>query len=449
MTTRFVALFVTAATLIAGTPTTGTAQVVETRWTVEASIARALASHRPLEATRAEAEAAARGANAMSAERWPTLGLSAGGVYSDDPVAVFGTRLRQQRFTQADFDVAALNDPDALGDWNAGLQARWSPLDFSRDAEIERSRILARAAEAGADRQAEVVVYRTRALHASAVMAEARLSAATSSLEAARATRDIVARRVDQGFLMERDLLRTEAALAGAIADSVRARASMEDTRDRLGLHLALGPDTLAVPVTGPEGAVRIALDDDAAAVRSDVEARRLTAEAARAGVDAARRSRLPSIELTGAVTAHAASDFDATGVFGTMGLAVQVPLFTSGRIGYAVDRADAMARAANLRNREAIATAEVELREARRAVQAAEAEVEAATRGAEAAAEARRLTRLRLDQGLATPDEALQADAGAARSDAMRIDALINLELGRAALDLARGGLPDIGDAR
>ncbi|HKK93600.1 MAG TPA: TolC family protein [Longimicrobiales bacterium] len=449
MTTRTLLGMAVAVVAIFGSPAPGVAQAVETEWTLDEAVARALASHRPLEATRAEAQAALRGASAAEAERWPTLGLSAGGVYSDDPVAVFGTRLRQQRFTQADFDVAALNDPDALGDWNAGLQARWSPLDFSRDSEIERSRILARAAEAGAERQAEVVVYRTRALYASAVMAEARLSTATSSLEAARATRDIVARRVDQGFLMERDLLRTEAALAGAIADSVRARASLEDARDRLGLHLALGPDTLAIPFAGPEGAVRIALDDDAPAVRSDVEARRLTAEAARAGVDAARRSRLPSIELTGAVTAHAASDFDATGLFGTVGLAVQVPLFTSGRIGYAVDRADAMARAADLRNREAIATAEVELREARRAVQAAEAAVEAATRGAEAAVEARRLTRLRLDQGLATPDEALQADADAARSDAMRIDALINLELSRAALDLARGGLPDIGDAR
>jgi outer membrane protein TolC len=440
--------FTAAAVMLGLAPASGSAQAVETEWTVEEAIARALVTHRPLEATRAEAEAAARGASAVGADRWPTLALSAGGVYSDDPVAVFGTRLRQQRFTQADFDVGTLNDPGPLGDWNAGLQARWSPFDFTRDSEIERSRILARAAEAGAERQAEVVVYRTRALHASATMAEARLVAAASGLEAARATRDIVARRVEQGFLMERDLLRTEAAVAAAVSDSVHADAAVQDARGRLGLHLALGSDTVAVPVGSPISGSGVAFDT-APEVRSDVEAQRLTAEAALAGVDAARRSRLPSVEVTGAVTGHAASDFDATGVFGTLGLAVQIPLFTSGRIGHAVDRADAMARAADLRNQEAVATAQVELREAQRAVRAAEAASEAATRGAEAALEARRLTRLRLDQGLATPDQALQADADAARSDAMRVDALAHLELSRAALDLARGGLPDIGDVR
>ena len=138
--------FTAAAVMLGLAPASGNAQAVETQWTVEEAIARALVTHRPLEATRAEAEAAARGASAVGADRWPTLALSAGGVYSDDPVAVFGTRLRQQRFTQDDFDVGALNDPGPLGDWNAGLQARWAPFDFTRDSEIERSRILARAA---------------------------------------------------------------------------------------------------------------------------------------------------------------------------------------------------------------------------------------------------------------------------------------------------------------
>lgn len=415
-------------------------QAVE--FTVDDAITRALASHRPLEAARADAEAAARGASAQGADRWPTLGFAAGGMYSDDPVAVFGTRLRQQRFTQADFDISALNDPDPLADLNAALQAQWAPFDFSRNAEIERSRILARAAEAGVERQAEVVVFRTRALHASALMAEARLRAAGTAVEAARATRDLVARRVDEGFLMERDLLRTEAALAGLVADSVHARASVDDTRDRLGLHLALGPDTVAVP-RATEAPTYMTTGTDRP--RADIEARRLAAEAARRGADAARATRLPRIELTGAVSAHSAADFGATGVFGTVGVAVRVPLFTSGRIGYAVDRADAAARAADMRNLEAVAAAEVELREAQRAVAAAEAALDAATRGADAAAEARRLTLLRLEQGLATPDEALQADADAARTDSRRVEARMNLELSRAALDLARGGLPDI----
>jgi outer membrane protein TolC len=141
----------------------------------------------------------------------------------------------------------------------------------------------------------------------------------------------------------------------------------------------------------------------------------------------------------------HASDDFDDRGLFGTVGVSLRLPLFTGGRTGAAVDRADAAARAEELRLAETVAAARVELREAERSVAAAEAAVEAAEAATAAAIEARRLTRLRLAQGLATPDAALQADADAARTEAFRIDALLNLELGRAALDLARGGLPEI----
>lgn len=437
---RLAGLFLLGAASLA--PTAAHAQARDVEFTVDEAISRALAVHRPLEAARAEVEAARETARLASADRWPTLGFAAGGQISDDPVAVFGTRLRQRRFTQADFDIGPLNDPDPLADVNAGLEAQWTPFDFARDAEVERARILSRAAEAGAARQAEVVVYRTRSLHSTARLAEVRLAAATTALEAARATRDIVARRTEEGLLMERDLLRTEAALARSLSDSVRAAAAFGSALDRLGLHLALGPDSVAVPVS-TETAVTDS--ESVEAERSDVLAQRLATDAARSAADAARGSRLPKLEVIGRLSGHASDDFDDRGLFGTVGVSLRLPLFTGGRTGAAVDRADAAARAEELRLAETVAAARVELREAERSVAAAEAAVEAAQAATVAAIEARRLTRLRLEQGLATPDAALQADADAARTEAFRIDALLNLELGRAALDLARGGLPDI----
>jgi outer membrane protein TolC len=434
-----------AAAVVAGgltAPSALRAQAHDVEFTVEAAVTRALAVHRPLEAARADVDAARQTARLAAADRWPTLGFAAGGQISDDPVAVFGTRLRQRRFTQADFDIGPLNDPDPLTDLNAGLEAQWTPFDFARDAEAERARILGRAAEAGAERQAEVVVYRTRALHATARLSETRFRAAIAALEAARATRDIVARRTEEGLLMERDLLRTEAALARARSDSVRAAAALESALDRLGLHLALGADSVPVPVRADAPATMPAAERSE---RSDVVAQRLTTDAARTAADAARGTRLPRLEVIGRLSGHASDDFNDRGLFGTVGVAVRLPLFTGGRTGAAVDRADAAARAEELRLEETIAAARVELREAERSVAAAEAAVQAAEAATEAALEARRLTRLRLEQGLATPDAALQADADAARMEAFLVDALLNLELGRAALDLARGGLPEL----
>ena len=44
----------------------------------------------------------------------PRLQAQAGATYGDDPVYVFGSRLRQRAFTQEDFDLDRLNRPNAL-----------------------------------------------------------------------------------------------------------------------------------------------------------------------------------------------------------------------------------------------------------------------------------------------------------------------------------------------
>jgi len=47
----------------------------------------------------------------------------------DDPVYVFGTRLRQQRFTQADFVLGALNKPEPIGNFAARISGGWLLFD--------------------------------------------------------------------------------------------------------------------------------------------------------------------------------------------------------------------------------------------------------------------------------------------------------------------------------
>ncbi len=50
----------------------------------------------------------------------PRFDLSGGYTYSNNPVSAFAFRMNQGRFTQKDFDIAELNDPDFLG--NLGMK---------------------------------------------------------------------------------------------------------------------------------------------------------------------------------------------------------------------------------------------------------------------------------------------------------------------------------------
>ncbi|MEQ9570067.1 MAG: TolC family protein, partial [Longimicrobiales bacterium] len=110
----------------------------------------------------------------------------------------FGTKLRQERFAEADFAIAALNDPDAVSDWTAGLGARWTVGDPVAWAERRAAGHAARAAGAREERTAEAVVLASRMAYLQAVAAREGRAALEAEVAAARATADRVGRRVDE-----------------------------------------------------------------------------------------------------------------------------------------------------------------------------------------------------------------------------------------------------------
>ena len=55
----------------------------------------------------------------------PFAGLSLSSYYTNDPVTVFGTLLKQERFTESDFAVKKLNHPDGEQNFQLGVQAEW------------------------------------------------------------------------------------------------------------------------------------------------------------------------------------------------------------------------------------------------------------------------------------------------------------------------------------
>src|SRR5690606_33558497 len=102
--------------------------------TLEEAVAEGRANHPSVAIAGARAAGAREQVAVAGASRWPALMLEGGVMASTDPVAAFGGRLRQGAFTEADFDPARLNRPDALTDLDGALVLGWAPVDFSRDA---------------------------------------------------------------------------------------------------------------------------------------------------------------------------------------------------------------------------------------------------------------------------------------------------------------------------
>lgn len=399
--------------------------------------AEARVNSRPSLAARSKAEAARQSERAASAAWWPTVGLEAGAIRSNDPVAAFGGRLRQGRFAQADFDPARLNHPDPLTDWSAAVGASWTPLDLSRGAAIQAATAEAAAAELGSRWTARSAEFGAEVRYLEALAAQQRLGASEAALDAAEANLSVTTRRVEQGLLTAVDVLQARAAVEHARAAAIDATRSVADARDRLALAMGWEQGLVPVPAGDELSEPPAAVSSGDVSGRDDLTAAERAVRGAEARTRQASRARLPRIEGFARLESHSSGPFSGTEGDWTVGFQVSMPVFTGFEISARERGARAMADAARLEYAEQLATARTTLAGAVRAVDAADRQAAAADAAAAAASEAARLMRRRFEEGLATTADLLRVDASAAELAATAISARLGLRVAAARVAL------------
>ncbi|MBT8479027.1 MAG: TolC family protein [Gemmatimonadetes bacterium] len=409
---------------------------------LEMALDEALAGNASLRVASAQADMARAAAGGASAVYWPRLDFESGFVRSNDPVFVFGTKLRQGSFSEPDFEVAALNKPEPINDWVNRISLQWkvfSPADWTARGAAS---LEAEAADWSATRMREATRTQTEVLYREAQRAGAQLQAALDAESASAANRDVFSRRVGEGVLTRADLLQAEADFAFAVARRVDAERMDADSRRRLAVFLggeAADPlvltDSLRLEAPGPAAADA---DDSEAfdpSIRADLLALSRTRDAAAAGSRRSGRQYLPEIGVFANYGIHASEAFRKDGDNWTVGVGLTWNIFSGFSRSKDKQRADASQAIAETRYDEALRQAKAELAEARGGVNAARQAV-AATLAADAAAEAgAELMRRRFEEGLATASDLLQAESRRAQAKSRAIDSQAGLRMAEARL--------------
>jgi len=377
--------------------------------------------------TRAEAEAARN-------LRLPTLALAAGLTRSNEPMMAFGTRLDQARITQADFDPAKLNHPDALTGAGATLTLSQPLYAGGRlDAARKAGAAMADSAAASQARRRQEVALAVDQAYFGAQVAEKALAFAEDTLRQARETERFVQARVDQGLLLKSEGARTRAFRAQSEAGVVEARQRVASARSALALLMGGEvPATLATPVEPADASV-----PEAPGARGDLEAARARSEAARQGVSAARGAWRPEVGLNlAAGTARYSLGDGGNWTTVSLGARWTFSFADSPR----VQAAQAGARAAELGLKWQERQAGREVEEARRGLETAQARI-AFAKEAEAASESVRTMRTaRHREGLLTLVEVLDAETALAGARTLLLSSQLDWRLSRAQLALALG---------
>jgi outer membrane protein TolC len=416
-----------------------------THLSLHAAIERALDANPTLRAQRSAADAVAALPSQASPAFLPTIELGVTGMRTNDPVAVFGLKLRQANFTGPDFDIDALNSPDPYGGWNAVASAQLPLLAPEGWYGYAAARKAANASAAGAARAASATRFFVTQAYWDAQLAAHQVEALDSALSAVYAHRAQANAMREQGMVTGLD-----ARMAGLKASELEvqrlaAQAQADNAVVALRAMLAL-PDSTPIVLTDSLRFADATSECQAGSAcsleeRGDLRAYRFGEDAAGLQVKQAWWSQLPRLAAFGSITHYGrnAPFGDGSGDW-TVGIGLSWPILKGLAGPGQVRAAKAEYRAAAARREAAERQAHLETQHATRMLEAATARVEVAAAAEREAAKALDQARLRYRTGASPITELLDVQAAQTAATLSHLAARRDLFVAAAAVDLAYG---------
>ena len=397
----------------------------------------------------AEERAAGAGVREARSALLPQLTFSESAMRGNDPVYAFGTRLRQRRFTAADFGLNRLNTPTPIGDFVTRFGGQWQLFNsFENVMNIRRASHMKDAAARQLERTDQETVFRVIQSYYGLLLAAKQQQLTEQTLKTAQAIAENTGNRYEAGIVVESDYLAAQVNASARQQELIQARNNLAFARAQLATAMGVPPDSIAEPAealaerTLPQGSLE-ELEKQALATRPDLK--RISAEQAAqdAGVKAARAAFGPRLN------AFASWEMDNPTLFAggggnnwTGGLELQFDLFSGGQKMAALSREKAMADKIAAMRQAASDGVRLEVRRAFYDTDAVRQMLEVARASIQQAEESLRINQNRYNGGLTTVTDMLRAEEAARRARTDYWQAVYRYQTSYASLELATGTL-------
>lgn len=415
----------------------------EQRLTLDQAIAATLNNNPDLRAARAaEREGTARVAEARAAYL-PRIDLVEAWQRGNNPVFVFGSLLSQQRFTEANFAIDALNRPDPVTNHRAAISVDQPLFDTGRLSGL-RAAGLGREVASLSVREAEgdLALAATRA-YGDVLRASTARAAAAAAVTAAKEDLARAERSRDVGMATESDVLSLTVHLARMQEHEIQAASGIAIATAQLNRLMGAPLDRELVLAEPAPPAVEVPSREEAeqAAVRERPAFRRAAvqqslAETARR---AARAAFLPQVYVQGLYEVNGHTFTDRASSWMVAGQ-VRWNLFAGGGDLARLRAATAAAARATAERQSAETGLRLEAWTTRAQLEAAVAREVVGRSAVLQARESQRIIRDRFEAGLAGVNDVLRAANALLDAETLRISSIVDLMVAKAALDRATG---------
>lgn len=267
------------------------------------ALERAQNSGYDLAIARSERDAAQADANKTLSVFLPQIRLISSYTATNDPLNVFGMKLKERRVAPSDFIPDVLNYPDRFTQYSTKIEVQQPILNldgfFGRSAAVNASR----ATDLKEVRTAHYVAFRVKIAYFELVLARRSLGVIATALRAAEANAKQSREYLDQGLINKSDALFAETRLLDVQSKEMEASNAIRSAEGALRMLLGrsdsteiVPTDTLAVPADFPAPASV----DEINANRSDMRAMGYGVDAAKGMLRMRQMKFLPSLNAFG-----------------------------------------------------------------------------------------------------------------------------------------------------
>ena len=407
-----------------------------------------LANNPMHKAALADTKAASAAVREARAPLLPKITFAENFTAGNDPVFVFGTKLRQQIFTVQDFALNQLNKPTPIGNYASRFFGQWSLFDSTQNWKaLDRAKYLNFAASEQLQRTDQELIYQTVQAYYTVLLAQKQVQVAEDAVKTVTAIEQQSHARVESGLAVDSDLLSAQVQASARQQELIERQNELALAQTRLALVMGAAADNVYRPKealeehTFPSTDISL-LEKTALEKRPDLKRSEWERSAQDKSVAMAKAAFGPRLNAFGSWE----QDSHAVGWTGAnnwlAGAELQFDLFAGGSKRAALAREKAMQERAAAGYSSFQDAVRLEVRSAYYQFNAAQQQVKVARSVIAQADESLRINQNRYEGGLSTVTDLLHVEEAAHRAKTDYWQAVYRTYASYAGVELAAGTL-------
>ncbi|HKT69033.1 MAG TPA: TolC family protein [Terriglobales bacterium] len=422
--------------------------LAQTPLSLQQAVSMALEKNPQRKMAAADQRAAEAGLQEARSALLPRVSFTESATRGNDPVYVFGTRLRQERFTISDFTLNRLNTPTPIGNFSSRFSGNWNLFDsFANLKSVARAKDLQRAAGHRLQRADQETIFRVVQAYLGLLLAQKQQDVAEQSVKTAQSILERSQARYQSGVVVQSDLLSAQVRMASRQEELIRARNNVTFAVAQLATAMGVPADNEFQPSQRlSEGALPQAaladLEKQALASRPDlrqIEAQQMAQEKS---VSIAKSAFGPRLNAFGGWESDSASLLQSQGNNWVAGVELQLDLFQGGAKKAQLTREKALEERIAAAHQAATDQVRLEVRRTWYDFDSARQQVGVAQAAVGQAEESMRINQNRYDAGITTITDLLTIEEAMRRAQTDYWEAVYRQRISYANLELATGML-------